>query len=291
MILPIRSFSRTRQTLTSPKLQIHAVENLTACVSYSRCHLGPNEMGEWLRSYLVFDSPQMNHERVISEATNHFLSRYDRGDLVIDKADDVECVRTLRDACRVLAANAGNRDGASEAEVGVWIALGNRLDKALPPHARKTVAKSNVEFDGDAVVVGVKGSDIKRITPGDVVSLLPGVALGKRCGRRAVVVGIHRLILVRVKYSDFPGTELVPVKRVRAVPNKKHGTPKLAKDVKVIVSWPVTGESFEAVLVNDVPSAPSEAIEMQFHRLGAEWNQWVTARDIAHVTTGFKIEL
>ena len=217
---------------------------------------------------MVFDSPQMNHEVIISEAANHFLNRHERGDLDFKSEEEIECVKSLRDACRVLASNVSNSGEASEAQVGVWIAIGDRLDKTLPAHLRKAVAKSNVEFDGDAVVVEASNRPTSSITPGDIVSLFPGVALGKRCGRRAVVVGVHRVVLIRVKYSDFPGTELIPAKRIRAVPDKKHGTPKLSRGVTVIVSWPVTGESFEAVIVDDVPSNPCEAVEVQFHRLG-----------------------
>jgi len=232
----------------------------------------------------------MSHEVVISDAATHFLARYDRGDLNFQSDEEVQSVVSLRDACRVLATNSMH-DGASEAEVGVWISIADRLDKTLPESFRKAVLKSSIEFDGDAVVVDQTQRASTAITAGDVVSLFPGVALGKRCGRRAVVVGVHQLPLVRVKYVEFPGTELIPVKRVRAVPDKKTGTPKLAKGVKVIVAWPVTGESFEAVLIEEVPPGPCDAIEVQFHRLGAEWNQWVTPRDIAHVTSGFKIEL
>ena len=267
--------------LVMPPRTIHAVENLTACISYSRCHIGPYEMGEWLRSRIVFDTPSMNHEVVVHEAATYFIRCCSNKEPNSLTSDEKSCVESLRDACRVLASQVSNNN---EAAVGAWMLLGDELDSLLPSEVRRCVVKATVEIESGSV--RVESNKMKKvITPGDVVSLKPGVALGKRLGRRALVIRVHKQIfLVRVKYSkEFPGTELIPLKRIRvrgtnssskpfkgkkiqeSTPNDYHQS--LIKGAPVVISWP-TGETFNAVLVENVPETPCDALEIQYHKLG-----------------------
>lgn len=260
--------------LVIPPRTIHAVENLTAVISYSRFHVTCEDLGEWLRSFVAFDSPSLPHTETVHQAAQYFIQ------LKEDDMDEeaMQCIKHLRDACRVLASRVEKHD---EATFWIWISCASELDSKLPESEQRPVITSTT-------TTAATQSD--SIVAGDVISLLPGVVGGKRKNRRAVVVNVERsAYLARVKFPDFGLTELVPIKLVRPLPEKQV-IPDLAPNVRVEVRWS-TGETFQGVFQSTLPLTPVQAMEIQFHQLGSEWNQWITTNEVAHVTRGFRVEL
>ncbi|KAH9253581.1 hypothetical protein BASA81_008417 [Batrachochytrium salamandrivorans] len=249
------------EVLAIPPRTFHAVENLTAVVSYSRFHVTCEDLPEWLRSFIMFDSPTLPHEDTIRNAAQWFLQASSASD-----AESVRCIQHLRDACRVLASRV---EGYDETKFWIWITLAEQLDAKLPECQQRPAFTSQIVSD-----------DSQTALVGDVIALLPGVAQGLRKDRRAIVLQIDpQAALCSVRFNKLNFSELVPCELVRAFPIRGR-VPDLGPGVQVEVRWP-PGEALKGVVQSAVPM-PTEGGGMlvQYHGLGSEWNQWIAATDV-----------
>jgi hypothetical protein len=261
--------------LVLPPRTLHQVVNASACLSYSRCHLGPCEMREWLRSHDAADAPQMNHAEVVYRA-GYALARQDAAAGPQGASPQALAARlALHDAARVLASRLVEEDGARS-----WLRLCEDLARGLPRGAAQVLLPRSKGGRAEAA-----GQGPRRAQTGDVVALAPGVAGGPRAGRRATVLkAVAAAAFCEVRFNDlqYP-PELVPLGQVRPrrPPPQQQQQQALREGAEAVVAWTVTGEEFPARVMG--LHASVDAVELQFAGLGAEWNQWCRAGDVKSI--------
>jgi len=240
--------------LVMPPRTIHQVVNPAPCLSYTRCHVGPAEMNEWLRAHDVGDEAAMEHAHVVFQAGHRMLA-----DANADTRATREALTCLRDATCVFASRLTESDGARS-----WLRL--HEDLAGKAQSSAAVPRMLVQSDRDA------------LTAGDYVVVDQALLGGPRAtAQRACIVKVLvGMAGVVVKYKDafasFP-PEIVPLSNIFSARSSRE----MAPGAPCTVAWGVLAESFEATVVESVVA---DVVEVQFVGLGSEWNQFVRVRDL-----------
>jgi len=242
--------------LVMPPRTIHEVVNPSPCLSYTRCHVGPAEMNEWLRSHDVGDEVAMGHAHVVFQAGHRMLA----ADAASGTRATREAVTCLRDATCVFASRLTESDGARS-----WLRLHEDLaGKAQSPAAmpRMLVQQSD---GGDALRAGDYVVVDKALLGG------PRATAQRACIVKVLMGMAGVVVQYKGAFASFP-PEIVPLSNIAA----RNGR-ALAAGAPCTVAWGVLAEPFEATVVDSVVA---DVVEAQFVGLGSEWNQFLRASDL-----------
>lgn len=291
------------QMLYMPEGTFHAVENLTACLSYHRFHVDTVNIPGFLHSFMAQDAPTISHAEILWNAAHDVMSALEENyhangqalDGSITMLRKLDTLRALRHASRMLSLE----ETLPTEDSWDWRKLLDDIDHLLI-RVDIRAAQLATQTSGHPAVTKIDAdSDVERVVPTpqqkknneaansihwDSLNLSIGDTIGVQIfekRNRATVLKIqYNMELVQIHYVDWGSIydEFLPVSslfqhggRSRSAKKVPYKTaPKVHESV--LARWGSNGQLYNAIVLKVIRS---NACLVHYLKYEKDWDQWI----------------